>query len=314
MPTPSQKTMIEVHNLCKSYGDRTIVDHLNMRITEGQVYGFLGPNGSGKTTTMRMLCGLIQPDAGQGQCLGHDIRTQSHAIKQRIGYMPQLFSYYKELSVRENLRFLARLHQLTHAEDRIDAITEKLGLTPYMDRETGQLSGGWKQLMSFAGAMLHQPKVLLLDEPTAGLDVHARSKFWNHLYALTQEGLTILVSTHYMDEAERCTHLAYLQYGTLYDIGAAEALANVDGLKSWRLNVVFNDQDLASFDALPFTYCLNALGGSTLVSCKDHEAMLAHIEHLQNQRGGFAYEAVPASPEDAFLYFVKDLKRQGGYD
>lgn len=311
---PKQDILIQVKNLCKSYGEHVIVDHLNMTIKAGQVYGFLGPNGSGKTTTMRMLCGLIQPDDGEGHCLGYDIRTQSYEIKQRIGYMPQLFSYYKELSVRENLSFLARLHQLPNPMKQIETIAEKLGLTPYLDRDTGQLSGGWKQLVSFAGAMLHQPKVLLLDEPTAGLDVHARSKFWNHLYSLTQEGLTILVSTHYMDEAERCTNLAYLQYGTLYDIGSARTLSNIDTLKSWQLHAIFRDEALASFEALPFTCCVNAFGGVTMVSTKNHDALLAHIQTLQQKIGTFDVKEVPASTEDAFLFFVKDLKRQGGYD
>jgi ABC-2 type transport system ATP-binding protein len=218
---------IDVRGLTKRYGERTVVDHVDIAVAEGRICGFLGPNGSGKTTTLRMLCGLLTPDDGSGTCLGFDLRTQAAEIKRRTGYMTQKFSLYEDLTIAENLEFAARIHGLDRRPERVNAALERLGLAARRGQLAGTLSGGWKQRLALAVATLHEPKLLLLDEPTAGVDPKARRDFWDEIHALADQGLTVLVSTHYMDEAERCHEIAYISYGRLIARGtAAEIIAN----------------------------------------------------------------------------------------
>ncbi len=217
-------TVIAVQGLTKRYGSRTVVDHVSMQVRRGQIYGFLGPNGSGKTTTLRMLCGLLTPDQGQGSCLGFDILTQSRQIKRQVGYMTQKFGLYDDLSIEENLDFVARIYQVPQRRATVDATLAQLGLGTRRKQLAGALSGGWKQRLALAACLLHQPQLLLLDEPTAGVDPKARRLFWDQLHELAAGGMTVLVTTHYMDEAARCHSLAYISYGHLLAQGTASDL------------------------------------------------------------------------------------------
>lgn len=217
---------IDVRNLTKRYGNRVVVDHVALQVGTGRICGFLGPNGSGKTTTIRMICGLLKPDEGEGTCLGLDIVRQPLEIRRQVGYMTQKFGLYEDLSIRENLDFVARLFELPDRNQAVDAALERLGLQARQQQLAGALSGGWKQRLALAACLIHAPRLLLLDEPTAGVDPKARREFWDHIHRLADEGITVLVSTHYMDEAERCHELVYIAYGTvLARGGAAEVIA-----------------------------------------------------------------------------------------
>ena len=209
----SDEFVIDVRGLTKKFGDRTVVDNLALQVPRGAIYGFLGPNGSGKTTTIRMVCGLLRPDAGDGQVLGHDVRKDSTRIKERVGYMTQRFSLYEDLSIRENLEFIARLYALSDRTARVDRALADLGLSERATQVAGSLSGGWKQRLALAACMIHEPDLLLLDEPTAGVDPKARRDFWDQIRRFSAAGVTTLVSTHYMDEAVQCDRIAYIAYG-----------------------------------------------------------------------------------------------------
>ena len=213
---------IDVRALNKSFGDKHVVQDVSLQVAPGRICGFLGPNGSGKTTTLRMICGLLRPDSGSGQCLGLDILRQSEAIKRQTGYMTQKFSLYEDLSLEENLMFVARVYGLDRRRERVGEALDRLGLSNRRRQLAGSLSGGWKQRLSLAAAILHEPRLLLLDEPTAGVDPKARRDFWDEIHGLSAQGLTVLVSTHYMDEAERCHEIAYIVYGRLTARGTAE--------------------------------------------------------------------------------------------
>ena len=217
---------IDVQGLNKSFGKKHVVNDVSLRVARGEIFGFLGPNGSGKTTTIRMMCGLLTPDSGSGTCLGYDIRRQQEEIKRRVGYMTQRFSFWEDLSIRENLDFVARLYEMPGRRQAVDRALEGLGLATRSAQLAGSLSGGWKQRLALAACMLHTPDLLLLDEPTAGVDPKARRDFWDELHELAARGVSVLVSTHYMDEAERCHKLAYIAYGRLMAQGtAAEIIA-----------------------------------------------------------------------------------------
>lgn len=225
-PPAGEPPVIDVRGLTKRYGDRTVVDHFDMQVPKGRIYGFLGPNGSGKTTTIRMLCGLLTPDEGEGTCLGYDIRTQAIQIKRELGYMTQRFGLYEDLSLEENLDFIARVYDVRDRPQKVTATLERLGLDSRRKQLAGTLSGGWKQRLALAACLIHDPKLLLLDEPTAGVDPAARRDFWDQIHDLAAQGLTVLVSTHYMDEAERCHALTYIAYGKLLAQGTvAEVIA-----------------------------------------------------------------------------------------
>jgi ABC-2 type transport system ATP-binding protein len=225
--------VIAVEGLSKSFGGKLVVDAIDIDVRRGQVFGFLGPNGSGKTTTIRMLCGLLTPDAGSGTCLGYDIRTEQTAIKRRVGYMTQRFSLYEDLSIRENLEFIARVYGMDRRAERVAAALEQLGLVARQNQLAGTLSGGWKQRLALAACILHEPELLLLDEPTAGVDPKARREFWDEIHRLAALGLTVLVSTHYMDEAERCHEIGYIAYGKLIARGTVDDVIGRSGLATW---------------------------------------------------------------------------------
>ena len=226
---------IDVRGLTKKFGARKVVDDLSIQVRRGEICGFLGPNGSGKTTTIRMLCGLLAPDAGEGTCLGHDIRTEARRIKLRVGYMTQRFGLYEDLSIEENLDFVARAYGMADRRKVVNDALDKLGLAARRTQLAGTLSGGWKQRLALAACMLHEPDLLLLDEPTAGVDPKARRDFWQQIHGLAAKGLTVLVSTHYMDEAERCHRLAYISYGRLLAAGTAAEVIEQAGLATWEL-------------------------------------------------------------------------------
>jgi ABC-2 type transport system ATP-binding protein len=226
---------IDVRHLTKRFGERTVVDDLAIRLARGRICGFLGPNGSGKTTTIRMLCGLLTPDAGEGTCLGHDIRLDARRIKLEVGYMTQRFGLYEDLTIEENLRFVARVYGMADPAVAATRAVDRLGLGDRRHQLAGALSGGWKQRLALAACLLHEPRLLLLDEPTAGVDPKARRDFWAEIHSLAADGLTVLVSTHYMDEAERCHQIVYLSAGRLLVSGSVEQLLAESGLRTWEV-------------------------------------------------------------------------------
>lgn len=220
---------IDVEGLTKRYGSKVVVDRIRLQVASGRVCGFLGPNGSGKTTTIRMLCGLLTPDGGRGSCLGLDIIRQADEIKRQVGYMTQKFGLYEDLSIRQNLDFVARLFELPQRQQAVDQALDRLGLGSRQHQLAGALSGGWKQRLALASCLIHQPRLLLLDEPTAGVDPQARREFWDQIHSLAQQGITVLVSTHYMDEAQRCDELVYIAYGAVLAKGTAAQIMDRAG-------------------------------------------------------------------------------------
>jgi ABC-2 type transport system ATP-binding protein len=228
---------IDVKDLNKSFGRKHVVRNLSLKVPRGQIFGFLGPNGSGKTTSIRMICGLLTADSGSGTCLGYDVMTRSADIKREVGYMTQRFSLWEDLTIRENLDFVARMYSMDARREAVAQAVAKLGLESRQDQLAGSLSGGWKQRLALSACLLHKPRLLLLDEPTAGVDPKARREFWDELHALAAQGITVLVSTHYMDEAGRCDQLAYLAYGRLLAVGTAAELIAASGAQD--LEAVF---------------------------------------------------------------------------
>lgn len=229
-----QALAIDVKNLCKKFGDKVAVENVSIAQPIGSVWGFLGPNGSGKTTTIRMLCGLLEPTSGEGSCLGFDVVKQSREIKNLTGYMTQKFSFWEDLTIKENLDFVARLYELPNRKQIVEKTLVELGLEKRQHQLAGSLSGGWKQRLALAAVTMHEPKLLLLDEPTAGVDPQARRDFWQQIHRLSEQGLTVLVSTHYMDEAERCDHIVYLAYGKLITQGTVNEIIQQSGLISFE--------------------------------------------------------------------------------
>ena len=229
--------VIDVKGVSKAFGDKKVVDNVDLQVKRGEIYGFLGPNGSGKTTTIRMICGLLTPDSGEGHCLGLDIVKQSLLIKRKVGYMTQHFSLYKDLSVYENLDFIARVFGMDRRKERVQQAIDQLGIGRARQKQlAGNLSGGWKQRMALAAAILHEPELLLLDEPTAGVDPKARRQFWDQIHQLSDQGITTLVSTHYMDEAERCHRLAYIAYGNLLVNGTQQQVIDHAKIETWEVS------------------------------------------------------------------------------
>ena len=225
--------VIDVRDLCKSFTGKQVVNSLTIQMQKGEIYGFLGPNGSGKTTTIRMICGLLTPDSGSGNCLGYDLITESDLIKAHVGYMTQKFSYWADLTIKENLEFVADMFAINNKEQTIMDTLLGLGLSERQNQLTGSLSGGWKQRLALAACTLHKPKILLLDEPTAGVDPNARREFWDEIHRLANAGLTVLVSTHYMDEAARCHKIIYIADGDLIVQGSAPEVIKKANLTTW---------------------------------------------------------------------------------
>ena len=227
---------IDVRGLNKSFGTKHVVKDFSLQVKRGEIYGFLGPNGSGKTTSIRMLCGLLRPDAGHGTCLGHDVVRDTAAIKREVGYMTQRFSLWEDLTIRENLEFVARMYGMKDRAAAVSKILVEIGLKERENQLAGMLSGGWKQRLALAACMLHRPKLLLLDEPTAGVDPQARRDFWEEIHSLAAQGISVLVATHYMDEAERCHRLAYIAYGKLLATGTPDEVLHLFPLITWEVS------------------------------------------------------------------------------
>jgi len=294
---------IDVANLSKSFEGRTVVRDLSMQVPAGTIYGFLGPNGSGKTTTIRMICGLLTPDSGRGTCLGHDIFTEREAIKRAIGYMTQRFSLYGDLSIRENLEFVARIYGLPDPRGAAQAAIVRLGLEGRAKQLAGSLSGGWKQRLALGACILPGPKLLLLDEPTAGVDPRARREFWDEIYALSAEGITVLVSTHYMDEAERCHRIAYLAYGDLLATGTtAEVIAGV-GLSTWGVSGDDLDAVAKRLKAMDGVEMVAPFGTELHVSGSDRARLDAAVQSIAGEPGLVVRRGEP-NLEDVFIHLM----------
>ncbi len=300
---------IDVRGLTKRFGHKLAVNAADIAVPEGEVWGFLGPNGSGKTTTIRMLCGLLHADAGEGTCLGYDFRTQPEQIKREVGYMTQRFSFWEDLSIRENLEFVARVYELPDARGAVTAMIERLGLTTRQHQLAGDLSGGWKQRLALSACMLHSPKLLLLDEPTAGVDPKARRDFWDEIHRLSGEGITVLVSTHYMDEAERCDRVVFINLGKIVARGTVgEVIARsglftfiVEGDGARALAVKLRGEPGVEFAAF-FGAALHASG-------RDRAALERALAPFRGAPGLTFHEAAP-SLEDVFI----QLQEQGNGD
>jgi len=293
-------TVIAVDGLQKRFGDRIAVQSLSLHISRGEIFGFLGPNGSGKTTTLRMLCGLLTADEGVGSCLGFDIRKQSAEIKRRVGYMTQRFSLYEDLTVAENLHFVASVYGMDRVKDRVSATLQRIGLTDRASQLAGTLSGGWKQRLALAACLLHEPELLLLDEPTAAVDPNARREFWEHIHLLSADGITVLVSTHYMDEAERCHRLAYMSAGTLLADGAPHELVERFGQPTWELQTPDDIHLLLDIRRLPGVSQVAPFGN--LLHVCAHDAALAEpaLAAFAHQRS-LLLRQTTARLEDVFI-------------
>ena len=296
----SPETVVDVHHLTKSFGGRKVVDDVSMSVRKGRIHGFLGPNGSGKTTTIRMLCGLLTPDSGNGTCLGFDILTESDRIRRRVGYMTQKFSLYQDLSIRENLEFVARVYGLPDARGKAKAAIERLGLKGREKQLAGELSGGWKQRLALGACILPEPALLLLDEPTAGVDPQARRDFWNEIHALAADGLSVLVSTHYMDEAERCHEIAYIAYGKLLVQGTVDEVIEGTGLVTWTVSGPDVHHLQAELLQQPGIDMIAPFGLSLHVAGHDESALEQAIAPYR-QRPGFKWEKGEPTLEDAFI-------------
>jgi ABC-2 type transport system ATP-binding protein len=295
--------VIDVHGLTKKFGSRAVVRNLSMQVKRGTIYGFLGPNGSGKTTTIRMLCGLLTPDEGTGTCLGYDIRTGTDMIKRQVGYMTQRFSLYQDLSVRENLEFIARIYGIARPGAAARAAIERLGLNGREEQIAGELSGGWKQRLALGACTLPSPQLLLLDEPTAGVDPKARRDFWNEIHALAADGLTVLVSTHYMDEAERCHEIAYIAYGELLVHGTVEEVIAASHLTTYVVSAPDHGALAALGEELNKAKGVDMVapfGTSLHVSGRDAAALEAGIAPFR-ERQGLAWRHSQPSLEDVFI-------------
>lgn len=294
--------VIDVKGLVKRYGKRTVVDQVDLRIAGGRVCGFLGPNGSGKTTTLRMICGLLTPDGGRGTVLGQDLITGRDLIKRQTGYMTQRFGLYEDLTISENLEFVARLYELPHVTQVVREAIDRLGLGDRRSQLAGSLSGGWKQRLALAACVLHQPKLLLLDEPTAGVDPKARRTFWDEIHALAAQGITVLVSTHYMDEAERCHEIAYIAYGKLMARGSAADIIAGSGLHALVATGEGADRLAPRLSAAPGITAAAAFGAS-LHLCSPDAAALRRAADSVSDKAIHWHDATPTL-EDVFIHLM----------
>ncbi len=299
----SASLAIDVRGMTKRFGKRTVVDDVDLAVATGEIVGFLGPNGSGKTTTIRMICGLLRPDAGEGTVLGLDVRTQSAAIKRQVGYMTQRFSFYEDLTIAENLTFVARLYELDPVDKAVAKTLDGLGLTSRKDQLAGTLSGGWKQRLALAACIMHQPKLLLLDEPTAGVDPKARREFWDEIHRLAGDGLTVLVSTHYMDEAERCHRIGYIAYGRMLATGTVEEVVKGSGLATYVVHGALKPAQIRALEAADGVEQVAPFGATLHVVGTDRSKLDAALEPLKSE-AGLKVEPGETSLEDVFIKFM----------
>ncbi|MCV3206701.1 ABC transporter ATP-binding protein [Mesorhizobium sp. YC-39] len=300
--------VIDVHGLVKRFGDKTVVDHVTMTVAEGEIVGFLGPNGSGKTTTIRIMCGLLTPDEGEGTVLGFNIRTDSLRIKREVGYMTQKFSFYEDLTIGENLEFVARLYRLKPVGEHVARTLEDLGLTSRRDQLAGTLSGGWKQRLALAACIMHKPKLLLLDEPTAGVDPKARREFWDEIHRLASGGLTVLVSTHYMDEAERCHRISYISYGKMLATGTVDEVVKNAGLTTFVLQGLKLDQVATALQGRPGVDQVAPFGATLHVVGSDRKKLEAALADVEKEHKGVTVSPGETSLEDVFIQFMSGSK------
>ena len=302
--------LIDVHGLTKRYGERVVVDHFDMRVPQGRIYGFLGPNGSGKTTTIRMLCGLLRPDAGHGTCMGYDILTESAQIKRQVGYMTQRFGLYEDLSIEENLDFVARVYAVPERRAKVAAALERLGLATRRRQLAGALSGGWKQRLALAACLIHAPRLLLLDEPTAGVDPAARRDFWDQIHELAAGGMTVLVSTHYMDEAERCHELAYIAYGRLLTQGTVKEVIAGARLVTWALAGADLHRAAQRLREAPGIRTVAPFGATLHASAESDEALRRAVDALGLP--DLSAEPIEPSLEDVFIALMQGAQDNYG--
>ncbi|MDG1117959.1 MAG: ABC transporter ATP-binding protein [Flavimaricola sp.] len=298
---------ISVRGLTKIFDGRKVVDDFDMEVPKGAIYGFLGPNGSGKTTTIRMMCGLLTPDAGAGHCLGFDILSEQNSIKENVGYMTQRFSLYADLTIRENLDFIARMYRLNSRKSRVSEALVNLGLADRANQLAGTLSGGWKQRLALAACMIHKPALLLLDEPTAGVDPKARRDFWDEIRKLSAQGVTVLVSTHYMDEAVQCDFIAYIAYGKKLIAGPASDIPGMIGLHTWRVTgPALADLELA-LRKDPDVGQVARFGAVLHLSGTDKAKLLA-LATRYNAEGVYTWVHKEAELEEAFIYLMTGVE------
>ena len=295
--------VIDVRGLQKHYGARTVVDGLTLAVSAGEICGFLGANGSGKTTTIRMLCGLVRPDGGGGTCFGLDIVRDALTIRRQVGYMTQRFSFYEDLTVNENLNFVAEVYELANRGAAVRAILDRMGLADRANQLAGELSGGWKQRLALAACILHQPKLLLLDEPTAGVDAKARREFWDILHDMAAEGLTVLVSTHYMDEAARCARIVYLSDGKLVVQGTPDAVAHGSGLITLEATGPALDVAARKLRAMAGVEAAAVFGSSLRIAGLDRAA-LERATKSPGAGGTLTWREVPPQLEDVFIHLL----------
>ena len=292
--------IVDVHNLNKSFNDKPAVVNVSLKVKRGEIFGFLGPNGSGKTTTIRMICGLMTPDSGEGTCLGYDILRNAREIKRLVGYVPQSFSLYQDMTVRENLEFVSRIYGEHDYVKRTKAIMNELELSQFKNILAGRLSGGWKQRLSLGAALIHDPKLLLLDEPTAGVDPKARRDFWNYITNLTTQGITSLVSTHYMDEAERCNRLGYIVFGNLMTEGTIPEIIKKVGLITWSASGDDLTDLSLQLQKQPGIEQVVIWGNELRVSGKDANL----LRQMTQQFSHYTWKEVPTNLEAVFIHLV----------
>ncbi|MDH3286297.1 MAG: ABC transporter ATP-binding protein [Betaproteobacteria bacterium] len=297
--------VIDVHGLNKSFGHKHVIRDFALQVRRGEIYGFLGPNGSGKTTSIRMICGLLKPDSGYGTCLGYDVLKEAASIKRDVGYMTQRFSLWEDLTIRENLEFIARMYGMKDIKRVVSDTLGQLGLTSRHDQLAGSLSGGWKQRLALASCMLHQPRLLLLDEPTAGVDPQARRDFWEEIHALAASGISVLVSTHYMDEAERCHRLAYIAYGKLLASGTPDEVLHLFRLSTWAVSGA--SAQLAALAVtlrrFPDVQHITAFGNTLHVTGEDEQALERAIEPFRADPA-LSWRRAETSLEDVFIHLM----------
>ncbi|HUA69410.1 MAG TPA: ABC transporter ATP-binding protein [Candidatus Saccharimonadales bacterium] len=297
---------IDVSGITKRFGNRTVVNNIPMQVRRGEIYGFLGPNGSGKTTFLRMLCGLLTPDAGSGRCLGYDIRRESGEIKKNVGYMTQRFSFYEDLTLEENLEFVASIYGVPQRRAAVNRSLERLGMSERRRQLAGELSGGWKQRLALAACLIHEPQLLLLDEPTAGVDPKARRDFWEEIHQLAAEGLTVLITTHYMDEAERCQRLAYIAYGNLLTRGSVEEVLKAAELTTWQVTGHDLPALAEKIRGRPGVEQVVAFGTTLHVSGRDAARLRESVSPWMV--GAYHWEQIEAGLEDVFISLMETTK------
>jgi ABC-2 type transport system ATP-binding protein len=303
MNQPAPTYAIDVQKLNKHFGDKHVVNDVSLQVARGEIFGFLGPNGSGKTTSIRLMCGLLTPDSGTGTCLGYDIVRESAQIKRNVGYMTQRFSYWDDLTIRENLDFVARIYEMPNRREAVERSLESLGLQSRANQLTGALSGGWKQRLALAACMLHEPQLLLLDEPTAGVDPTARRDFWEELHRLAARGISVLVSTHYMDEAERCHKLAYIAYGKLLAQGTAREVIESQNLATWTIYGEHLSKLSEQLRKTPGVDQTVVFGSALHVSGIEHATLEAAVKQAI-QGTTLRAERIETGLEDVFIYLM----------